>query len=126
MIDYHDVQYYDHISKKLTMPQMEKAMKFVYLDLIKYNGDGSFTCKAMIGYNTRNYTLKKHSEFSWECNCQGWQSKLKKYEHDGSAWPSCSHVAALYVWFKVRYSKDWNAAQEEAQKMLKEFSEGGN
>lgn len=112
-----DVQFYDHIQRVLTQDQQEKALKFVQQGLIVYNGDGTFTCQRMIGYNTRDYTIKPHADFHFECNCQGWQSKYKRLQKGDDIYPTCSHVSALFVYFKTKHSDDWN----EARKMLQDF-----
>lgn len=113
-----DIQYYDHLQKVLTCRQQDKAMQFFKAGLIEYNNDGTYTVKAMKGYNTRNYLITPHQVFHFECNCQGWQTKYQRLVHGDDIYPTCSHVSALYIHFKTRYSEDW----ESAKQMLKDFS----
>lgn len=119
IIDYHDIQYYDHLKKELTQPQMKKAIQFVKLGLIEYIGNNTFLCKKILGYNTRDYTLKRHPEFDWECNCQGWQSKKRKYDAEEAHIPTCSHISALYLYFKSKHSECWEQEAEQEMEQLK-------
>lgn len=114
-----DVQYYDHIQKVLSQKQQHKALKFVELGLIEYNGNGTFTCHKIEGYNTRDYTIQRHPDFHFECNCQGWQTKHKRLMKGDDIYPTCSHVAALFVYFKTRHGGEWM----EAKNMLAEFEQ---
>lgn len=52
-------------------------------------------------YNNSEYIIFKRSDGTFECNCQGWQSKAKRGEIvEGGA--NCSHVLSLYFCFKIR------------------------
>lgn len=52
-------------------------------------------------YNNSEYIIFKRSDGTFECNCQGWQSKAKNGEiiPEGA---NCSHVLALYYNFKLK------------------------
>lgn len=76
-----------------------KASKFIENRCLDYSPENKeFFCKPLRGYNTRTYTLVNHNLGDFECNCQGYQSKLKKGE-----FPSCSHILALKLAFKMNY-----------------------
>jgi hypothetical protein len=102
-ITINNVQYYCHHARELKHTQVNKALKFIEADCIKYAGDGLFACEPLAGYNTRTYTMKKSERYfdTFECNCQGWITKEK---HDGIVEGSanCSHILSLYFCFKMR------------------------
>ena len=52
-------------------------------------------------YNSSEYIIFKRADGTFECNCQGWQSKANKGEitPDGA---NCSHVLALLFCFKIK------------------------
>ena len=52
-------------------------------------------------YNWSEYIIFKKKDGTFECNCQGWQSKKRKGEivSEGA---NCSHVLALYFSFKLK------------------------
>lgn len=52
-------------------------------------------------YNNSEYIIYKKADGTFECNCQGWQSKSRKGEiiPEGA---NCSHVLALYYAFKMK------------------------
>ena len=52
-------------------------------------------------YNFSEYVIFKREDGTFECNCQGWQTKKKKGEVvvEGA---NCSHVLALYYAFKTK------------------------
>ena len=52
-------------------------------------------------YNNSEYIIYKKKDGTFECNCQGWQSKARKGEiiSEGA---NCSHILALYYAFKMK------------------------
>lgn len=52
-------------------------------------------------YNFSEYIIYKNKEGTFECNCQGFQSKKKRGELIPSG-ANCSHVLALYYAFKIK------------------------
>lgn len=99
-----EVQYYDHYDMELKKSQYSKAKKFLDLGLIKYNGDGSFLCEPIPGYNTRTYQMKKHHLTGrFTCNCQHYvmqRKKVDKQQIGEDEITKCSHIAALIMAFK--------------------------
>ncbi len=55
-------------------------------------------------YNSSEYIIFKNEDDTFECNCQGWQTLLKRGEIVPKG-ANCSHVLALYYCFKLR--KKW-------------------
>ena len=63
-------------------------------------------------YNNSEYIIFKKKDGTFECNCQGWQSKANKGEiiTEGA---NCSHILALYFCFKMkRFGKPEGAEQK--------------
>src|SRR3990167_611267 len=96
-----NVQYFSHHTQEYMQSQSHKAKKFVEHNCIRYIGDGSFECLPISGYNTRTYLIKKGANGEFNCNCQ---RALKGGEG------SCSHVLALYYFFKINNSKEKGAS----------------
>ena len=89
------VQYYDHTSQSLRKTLNDKAKKFIDCGCLESALDGNgYLCHPIQGYNTRTYHIQRVDE-SYVCNCQGFQSKLKKGE-----FPFCSHVLAVILWLR--------------------------
>jgi len=95
-----DVCFWDHWTKELKGSIISKAKKFYKLKLVSYVGDNTWIVEPIKDYNTRTYevTNKKDDEDirSFECNCQGFQSKLRKFklrQSDEEAY--CSHTVAV-------------------------------
>lgn len=104
-----EVQFYSHHAKELKYSQQQKIKKFLEYDCIKYDSiKKEYLCLPIPGYNTRTYTLKWNKELKeFECNCQGFQTKMKKYLLDPitAPKPSCSHIGALYEHFAVLHKQ---------------------
>jgi hypothetical protein len=99
-----DVQFYDAVDKHLVNSQRHKARKLFELDCVEYNSlTKSFICKPIAGYNHTTYTILR-SKFSdrFECDCQGFQTKLKR---DGWEEAICSHVAAVFLYLRAMHDR---------------------
>lgn len=88
-----------------------KAIKFVELNLIKYDPDSlaygeteekhNYICLPIPNYNKTTYRLTYNNLIKdFECSCQFYQTKLIKKED-----PYCSHWLALYLYFRIKH---WN------------------
>jgi hypothetical protein len=98
-----EVQYYSHHYLELAQSQRHKAECFVRLGKIVYEpSEKIFLCLPIQGYNTRTYRLVPR-EGKVECNCQGYQKKLKLYGEG-----CCSHQGALYLFWKLEHLKKTN------------------
>jgi hypothetical protein len=103
-----EVQYYSHHAKELKRSQQNKIDKFLEHGCIQYDRENKrYECRPLKGYNTRTYILERCKKFGFECSCQGFQSKLKKYNQNPfqNPEPSCSHVGALYEHFARKNRK---------------------
>ena len=89
-VQINDTCYWDVIKEELVGSQKSKALKFNRLKLIKSNGDGSFSCLPILGYNRTTYHLSKGDD-GWDCNCQ-YKNKNPDKE--------CSHTIALALFLK--------------------------
>ena len=94
------VMYYDHEERKLTASMWEKAIKFVEYGLVEPKGS-YWLVKPIAGYNTRTYTVMR-GPMGLECNCQGFQTKLKKFNRGEGPKPSCSHCLAVEIFERKR------------------------
>jgi hypothetical protein len=107
------VQFYSHHARELKHTQQHKIDQFLSYNKIQYSPeDKCFYCLPLteINYNKRTYTLKHDKELGFTCNCQGYQSKLRRYRQDPKAGlPGCSHVGALYEHF----SRTFRTRREE-------------
>jgi len=91
----------DEYGQKTAKTMMNKAERILERNLIQYDGDNTFKILPIEGYNTRTYHLRKIRKKGavteqFECNCQGYQTKIKKGEK-----PGCSHTLALALYFKM-------------------------
>ena len=98
-----NVQYYCEHAKELKHTQIHKARKFVQFDCIEYVGNNQFAVHNLKGYNSNMYFIVQSKAYpnTFECSCQGWQTKHKKGEiiEEGA---NCSHVLALFFCFKMK------------------------
>lgn len=97
-----DVQYYSSKEHELAQTQIHKAHKFLELGCIGYDQiEKCFYCKPINGYNSTTYKMRRdqNSEFGFCCDCQGFQTKMKRA---GPGAANCSHVLALHYWFDWR------------------------
>jgi hypothetical protein len=105
MIDAKEVQYYDVVQKMLLQNQAHKAAKLVELGKISWDADSKqFLCAPIEGYNKTTYHISRSDIMGvkFECDCQGFQTKLNKVGEDGAI---CSHVAAIYLWFRQQHAR---------------------
>lgn len=89
-----EVQFYSQHANELKYSQQHKIQKFLENDCIVYSGEGVFFCKPIKGYNKRTYVMLKGVDGGFVCDCQGFQTSLKKTGRG-----SCSHIGALYESF---------------------------
>ena len=144
------VRHWCRHSKELNGSQVNKALKFVKYDCMKYIGDRIdllgkladhyqdakhvFLCLPLntaqsydffgyplhkkpfeSDYNFSEYIIyKEKSSGLWTCNCQGYQSKLKRGEITGDG-VACSHILALFYAFKM---KKFGNSQGATQKQM--------
>lgn len=52
-------------------------------------------------YNSSEYIIYKRPDGTFECNCQGYQSKKKRNEIIPNG-ANCSHILALFYMFKLK------------------------
>lgn len=63
-------------------------------------------------YNNSEYFIFKRPDGTFECNCQGWQSKANRGELTPEG-ANCSHVLALYYCFKIkRFGRGHGAGED--------------
>lgn len=128
------VQCWSHHAKELKKTQVQKALKFLEYDLIRYIGydsefDSKYTfvvlplnteefCEVEINgvkqtfvkqpypydYNKTPYKIFKNSEGIFVCNCQGWDAKTKRGQMNTDGC-NCSHVLSLFIKFKLKHFK---------------------
>lgn len=120
MIEPTTVRYWCRHTKELKGSQVKKAEQFVLFDCLHYLGENVFVClplntqeKVELGervlekrayksdYNSSEYRIKRTSAKTFECNCQGWQTRARRGEivPEGA---NCSHVLALFYAFKLK------------------------
>lgn len=94
-----EVQGYSEHFMQCARSQQAKAFKFIENNCIEYVGGGTYVCKPIKGYNTTEHRMREENgEFS--CSCQFYRSKLARGER-----VTCSHLAALYEYFKLSGSR---------------------
>ena len=88
------VQFYSAVEKRLTHSLDRKAFAFVRGGCVVDGGAGVFLCKPLKEYNKTEYVVREDASFGcgFECNCQGFQSKLAR-----GGEPRCSHVDAVHL-----------------------------
>lgn len=95
-----EVQFYSRHAKELKYSQRHKSLKFLKHGCIKYEKEKqAFLCLPLEGYNSTTYEMVRSKEFGFECDCQGFQTKLKKFKEGSGIKPTCSHIGALYEYF---------------------------
>lgn len=101
----YDKEKYSSLEKhKLSKATMaNKAIKFLEFDCIERTENG-FICKPIPGYNQTTYTIKDLGEV-FECNCQGFQTKLK---NDGVG--DCTHCLAVKSFI---FMEQYNRSKDE-------------
>jgi len=67
---------------------LNKAHRFLEEGCIQRIGNNQWVCHPIKGYNKTIYRIELNTSFN--CNCQGYQSKLRKGEK-----PICSHIIAV-------------------------------
>jgi len=122
-----NVQYWCRHTKELKNTQVNKALQFVRFNCLHYIGNNRFVCLPLntekewsfklddakmciskkpfdTDYNRSEYIISRLPGGTFECNCQGWQSKARRGEaiKDGA---NCSHVLALFYAFKLKKFK---------------------
>lgn len=95
-----EVQFYSAHARALNHTQQHKVNKFLEHNCIEYAGNNTFICKPIPGYNKTTYELTKNDFGGFDCNCQGFQKKLKQFGEG-----SCSHEGTLFEYF-ARKRKD--------------------
>jgi hypothetical protein len=100
-----DMPYYDHIKGKLENPSMfNKAMKFIKHGCISYDGDNTWLCGNIEGYNKRTYIIENKKvglgEYLFTCNCQGYKKRVKEEKE-----PICSHVIGVKLFAGAESSR---------------------
>ena len=91
-VEERDICRWDELRKVLKGSQRSKAYRFVRERCIGYDGDGMFHCKPIKGYNITTHSMWKDDNGDWNCSCQWFQKNGLM----------CSHIKALYLWFKTR------------------------
>ena len=86
------VQYYCPERKQLAKSQQSKALKFIKLNCVEKISSG-WIIKPIKGYNSTTYLVSE----DLTCNCQGYQTKLKKGET-----PNCSHILAVRYFMRMK------------------------
>jgi hypothetical protein len=115
MVDIKEVQYYDHHLKEMKHSQQHKAIQFIKNKCIVFDAKKNhYICKKIDGYNTRDYDLTRSGIYydTMECNCQGWQMKLKRDQIIPGK-PNCSHIGALYLFFTIQRINDGTFFQDD-------------
>ena len=95
-----DVIKWDASKKILKGSMYDKAWKFVNLGLIKeterIEDAVNYDILPILGYNSTvyhvEYTLLSNYEMGYTCNCQGFNTKLRKGEE-----AICSHIIAVRI-----------------------------
>jgi len=120
VLEPHTVRFWCRHTKELKGSQVKKAELFVEYDCIQYVGNNRFICLPLnteteftfidrvlkkraykADYNSSEYLIEQTSEKTFECNCQGWQTRARKGEivPEGA---NCSHVLGLFFAFKLK------------------------
>jgi len=128
-LNYNNVQYWSRHTKELGHSQVRKATLFLQYQSIKYINEDIDTGESQVficlplnqdsewivngkpysklpfieNYNSTAYHIYKSSKYpnTFECDCQGWQSKHKRGAIVGEG-ANCCHVLSLYYAFKIK------------------------
>ena len=91
----------DELGKPKANVMKFKAIKFLENNCVTYSPESSsFFVLPLKGYNKTTYEIKPIGNGLFECNCQGYQTKLRQDQ-----FPCCSHILALKFAFKCKYFK---------------------
>ncbi len=88
---------------------VKKAEKLIELGLVEYQGLGVWFTKPIPGYNKSNepHRVRADKMFNFSCDCQGYRIKEAKYKNlSSSAWPVCSHIAAVVKFEQLKKQKE--------------------
>lgn len=98
IIDTNDFPHWDVLNVELKGKVSTKVRRWAeYItkqnpDSLWYHGNSQWTLDPLPTYNKTTYTIK-NDKGVWYCNCQGFQSKLKK----GITNPECSHIQIVKI-----------------------------
>ena len=74
---------------------LTKAKMFLENECIQRVNETNWICKPIKKYNHSTYKIRI-TEQGFECNCHGFNSKLKDYTNgDSNIKPTCSHIIAV-------------------------------
>jgi hypothetical protein len=74
---------------------LTKAKMFLENNCIEQINETSWICKPIPDYNNTTYKIR-HPEKGFECNCHGFNNKLRDYTNgDSNVKPVCSHIIAV-------------------------------
>jgi hypothetical protein len=139
-MDERTVRYWCRHTKELKGAQVKKAELFVLYDCLQYLGENRFIClplntaeEFVLGdrvfrkkawktdYNSSEYVIQRRGEKTFECNCQGWQTKARRGEiiPEGA---NCSHVLGLFYAFKLKRFAPRQKTMEVQYGILEEAS----
>lgn len=101
-----DICFWNHWAKELKGSIVSKAKRFYKCKLIAYCGFNTWVVEPIKDYNTRVYTVTNVRDEedirSFSCNCQGFQSKLRKFKlRESTDEPYCSHTVAVKMFAGV-------------------------
>jgi hypothetical protein len=88
------------LSQKTRENMNDKANKFLERGCINEVGWNTWSCRPILGYNIHTYTIKRHTDGMYYCNCQGFRKN-----------GYCSHIEAVRI-FIVRNSPVTGEGQE--------------
>jgi len=141
-MNYNNVQYYSRHTKELGHSQVRKATLFLQHECIKYINEDMDTGERQVficlplnqdsqwivngkqynklpfteNYNSTAYHIYKSNKYNntFECDCQGWQSKHKRgaIVEEGA---NCCHVLSLYYAFKIKQFNNHNPKQDKGR-----------
>lgn len=100
-----NVCYWETTSKELKIAKKQgdkqagvfltKAKMFLDRNCIKQIDLTTWICEPIKNYNNSTYKIRM-TQKGFECNCHGFNSKLKDYENGNSdIQPICSHIIAV-------------------------------
>lgn len=75
---------------------LTKAKKFIENGCIAQTMPNIWVCKPLKNYNKTTYLIT-HAQDGFNCDCQGFNKKLKEYKEGVSEnKPICSHIVGVY------------------------------